>query len=235
MNLKILKYIPLIILLLSVHTIVHATEQIPDKILIENESFNLLGNPLETYFSLYPEKRPKRGIISTALWRGYIATFEILNSKLMIENIEVEFQDEKRKIILDGKSVYPFTKRVSALKEIFKDKDSLIADWYSHLLVIPKGNKLDDEWDRGYNTYAYEYYNVLQINSGTVVQERLFSYKSYIEFKNRQFEEFKKTYEYEKVFNEFLKDWKDPKTVNEFILEHIIDFTSSFLVNLDNS
>src|SRR5690554_7604266 len=55
------------------------TAQYPDKIKFKGKEYNLNSNPLEPYFEKYPDKRPKGGIMSTALWRGYVAHFEIID------------------------------------------------------------------------------------------------------------------------------------------------------------
>ena len=57
-----------------------ATAQYPDKIIYNGKEYDLHSNPLEEYFQKNPDKKPKATMISTALWRGYVATFEIKNN-----------------------------------------------------------------------------------------------------------------------------------------------------------
>ena len=59
----------LITILISVFsfTKVSATAQYPDKIFYNNKEYSLLTNPLEKYFEKNEDKRPKGGVISSAL------------------------------------------------------------------------------------------------------------------------------------------------------------------------
>ena len=71
----------------------YATAQYPDKIIFNGKEYSLHSNPLETYFEKNPDKRPKGGVISTALWRGYVATFEVRGSQLFVKDIQIEYWD----------------------------------------------------------------------------------------------------------------------------------------------
>ena len=79
-----------------------ATAQYPDKILYEGKEYGLHTNPMKSYFSKHPEKRPRGGIMSTALWRGYVATFEVKDKSLVLKDIEVQVRTETE----DGKNDY---------------------------------------------------------------------------------------------------------------------------------
>ena len=86
--------ITLFILGLSLPTIrSNATAQQPDILFYNGKKYSLYTNPLEGYFRKYPDKKPKTSIISTGNWRGYIATFEIIDSTLFLRDIEVEDDD----------------------------------------------------------------------------------------------------------------------------------------------
>ena len=58
-----------------------ATEQYSDILIYKGEEYILPVYYLEKYFEKYPDKKPN-GIISTALWRGYVAVFEIKENQL---------------------------------------------------------------------------------------------------------------------------------------------------------
>jgi hypothetical protein len=68
---------------------VFGTSQCPEKIIYNGKEYKLHSNPMETYFKKYPDKRPKGGIRSTALWRGYVATYEVKNNQLFLKDISV--------------------------------------------------------------------------------------------------------------------------------------------------
>ena len=63
-----------------------ATAQAPDKIIYKGQEYSLLVNPMEAYFDMHPERRP-RGRMSTALWRGYVATFQVRGERLVLKDI----------------------------------------------------------------------------------------------------------------------------------------------------
>ena len=67
-----------------------ATSQIPDRLLFRGEKQALFVNPLEPFFSTHQERRPKSDVVSTALWRGYVASFEFKDSTLYVSDIEIE-------------------------------------------------------------------------------------------------------------------------------------------------
>lgn len=161
---------------------VSATAQYPDKIIYHGRTYNLHTNPLEAYFGKYPDKRPKGGLMSTALWRGYIATFEIRDNQLFLRDIEVEYRDtlSKKEYDLQWKSV---------LSEVFLGGDPVKIDWFTGLLVMPYG-KLINYVHMGYGS-TYKNYILLEINEGSLQEAERFSYNEYERFKERQFAAFK--------------------------------------------
>jgi hypothetical protein len=99
-----------------------ATAQIPDRIIIKGKSYDLFTNPMEEYFDKNPEKRPY-GTISTALWRGYVATFELENNQLVLRDIEIlDSSDDSN----NGKDGWK-----SVISEIFPDKREVKVNWFN--------------------------------------------------------------------------------------------------------
>jgi hypothetical protein len=68
-----------------------ATAQAPDKIIYEEKVRALFANPLEDYYEA-GRKRPlfmiSPKILSTGNWRGYIATWEIIDGSLYLQHVE---------------------------------------------------------------------------------------------------------------------------------------------------
>jgi len=151
-------------------TTVFGTAQFPDIIIYKGKKYDLHTNPLEIYFEKYPNRRP-RGTDCTALWRGYIATFEIKDSQLYLKDIVIEVGNEYPPI---RKSVFPFIKLVKV-------------DWFTGLLVLPYG-KIVNYVHMGVSTY--EHYILLEIHNGNLTKEKQFDYREYEEFKEKQFEAF---------------------------------------------
>lgn len=194
-----------------------STIQIPDKVIHKGKEYILHTNPLEEFFRIHPEKKPDFEFTSTALWRGYVATFEIIDDKLFIKDIEVE----------NTKPDFTGNEWKSVLKDIFPDSDKIEADWFSGLLVLPYG-KINNNIYMDYSDYL-----VIEIENGKLNKEKKFTRKEFNKFKKRQFEAFKSTSEYEKG-KEQLKA-NDPKIsdriCDEFIRNSITSYTTKILVD----
>jgi hypothetical protein len=120
------------------------------------------------------------------------------------------------------------------------------------LLVLPEG-EIVNYVHMGYGS-TYELYTLLEIDSGNLKKEIKLGYEEYEEFKDKQFEAFKKTDEYEKIktetlcrFNNELEYFKeqdyddsfidafrsiiyDDEYIESFFRQFIIDYSSKILV-----
>ena len=216
-----------IALTIFLSTTVFGTSQTPDKIIYKGKEYMLYTNPLESYFEKYPDKRPEGDIMSTSLWRGYVATFEIIDNQLFIKyiNIEISTKDEK------GNDKYSWK---SVLNEVFPNQELVKIDWMTGLLVLPYG-KIVNYVHMGYAS-TYENYILLEIDKGNLKTEKSFDYEKYEEFKEKQFQAFKKTEEYEKMKADIKKDdeynWSD-KEIDSFLQIFVIEYTSKILVEED--
>ena len=200
------------------------TAQYPDKIIFNGKEYNLNSNPLESYFEKYPDKRPQGGIMSTALWRGYVAHFEIIDEQLFVIDIKIEVPDK------DSKESYPY-KWVSAFKQVFPDGEKVKIDWYTGILILPHG-KMVEYVHMGYAS-TYSKYWLLEIENGDFNEARKYKNKEFVLFKKRQFEEFQKTAEYKKLYTELKKNDEnvDEKFIKTFIADFVINYTSKFLTD----
>lgn len=199
---------------------VFATAQYPDKIIYNGKEYNLHSNPLELYFEKHPDKRPKGGIMSTALWRGYIATFEVKDNQLFLQNIEIEYQDAT------SKESYNY-KWKSVINEVFPDQKNIKIDWLTGLLVIPYG-KLVNYVHMGYGS-TYKNYILLEIDKGELKKEKQFKYKEYENFKEMQFQAFKQTDEYKKIKADLQKDGNSDEFIDSFLRNFVIQYTSKIM------
>lgn len=201
-----------------------ATAQYPDKIFYEGKEYMLHSNPMEAYFARYPDKKPKSGMRSTALWRGYIASFEIKDGQVLLKDIEimVKTPTTDKEFERGWKSV---------LKDVIQDSKPLKIDWFTGLLVLPEG-KIVDYVHMGYGS-TYEKYTLLEISAGDFKKVKSFSHEEYSAFRERQFQAFKKTDEYKNLYNEIRK--RDRSNTDEFIesflRSFITNYTSKFLVD----
>jgi hypothetical protein len=213
------KTIGLILILMSIGTVSHGTSQRPDKIIYQGKNYDLHSNPLEKYFERNPDKRPKGGR-SSNLWRGYIATFEIIDNDLFV----VDIQTLRRK---DRESESNWT---SVLKEVFPDQEKVKLDWFDGLLVIPYGEMTKFVY-MGYGS-LYEHYILLEIGQGNLNKEKRLEGADYEIFKDRQFEEFKKTNDYRRIKETLKNEMKgDSTSIDSFLKISIIEFSSKILTD----
>lgn len=176
----------LIIIVLSSNS--WSTAQISDLLIFEGEEIRLHVNPLEKFYERYPDRRLKGLPASTALWRGYIATFGFDNGELVLREMESQEWDEGRSI------------EVSIIEKAFPTKTERKLDWYSGVLVCPRG-KLVNYVHLGYAS-EFEKYTVFIVKNGKLDSYKKFTLRGYKKYKWKQFKAFKKTDEYTKVYDE---------------------------------
>lgn len=187
------------------------TQQIQDKLIYENQEFYLNRELVEEYFREFPEKRLEFTVSCTALWRGYIAEFEVKNNELYINKLDVLGD-----INFNMKSVR---------NEIFpKNK----FEWYSGLIRIDDfRGEFDSEPENG----LFEY---LEIVEGNLIQKRTYNYLELQEFKKEQYEYFLMSEEVENLYHFWRKNNEtgiiNRENVNKIILENIMDYTRKVYV-----
>jgi hypothetical protein len=202
------------------------TPQIEDKIIYNGKEYKLQTAPLfgiyymETYFKKYPDKRPKSELMSTGLHRGYVATFEVKENLLYLNDIEIE-------VYANGKN-FP-TKWKSVKNEIFPNQKLIKIDWVTGLLVLPFGKTVDCGKYYGDN-WTYENYVLLEMNKGILKRVKQFSYTNFEKFKEKQFEAFKQTDEYEKIKIDLQKKHLSDKQINSKLRNNVIEYSSKILV-----
>lgn len=211
---SIMKLIPLLILTFFVGlTSAFATAQLPDKIIYKGKKYNLHSNPLENYFQLHPNKRPNSKIIVTSMRRGYVATFKIKNGQLFLKDIKVQVSMRRKK---------------SVLKDLFPNQKNIKVDWFTGLLVIPVGEMVNPVFV-GYGS-TFEKYTLLEIDSGDFKKEKQFKLPQYEQFKEEQFQAFKKTPKYEELKSDLKKNDIPDELIDTFMKSAIIEYTSKILV-----
>jgi len=120
-----------------------ATNQQPDKMLYKGKEYFVDWFLMEPYFRKHPAKRP-RGWITSALWRGYVATSELKGKSLVLRDIEI-----------DGPSGWR-----SAKETVVPKGQVLKIDWFTGTLVL-------------YDWEAERVHTRLEIKDGQVTDERI--------------------------------------------------------------
>lgn len=219
-----MKTIILILLLSCFVQDVFATAQIPDRLIYEGKSYHLHNNPLEVYFKEHPRKRPEGEVTSTALWRGYIATFEIQDQVLVLKDLQIEVYEHQ-----EGKEEWmPNTTLKSVLKEVFPEEEAFKIDWCTEVLILPSG-KLIKYVHHAYAS-TFEEYVLLEMKGGILTQSKAFDTAGYLAFKKQQLERFKATTDYQT----YLTKWKEKydytaEEVDEVLEAGIFKYLDGFL------
>ena len=131
------------------------TAQMPERLTYKGDQLSLAEEPLGAFFKLSGSK-PPTAKSSSALWRGYIGSWEITNERLYLVGIDGRLKDGSA-LTLD--LLFPG----------FPDR--VFAHWYSGDMRIPRG-KLLNYVHAGYAS-VYEGDLILQIERGVVVSGRV--------------------------------------------------------------
>jgi|VirMetMinimDraft_7_1064189.scaffolds.fasta_scaffold30064_2 hypothetical protein len=208
-----MKIIIIILLLGCFIQDVSATAQIPDRLIYKGNTYHLHNNPLEVYFKENPRKRPEGDISSTALWRGYIATFEIKNQVLILIDLQIQVYEHQ-----EGKEAWrPNVALKSVLTEVVPEGDTFKIDWCTEVLILPSG-RLKNYVHRGYAS-TYERYVLLEMKAGVLTQSKEFDHTAYLAFKKEQSERFKKT----DAYQTYLIKWREKYDYTEEEIEEILE------------
>lgn len=186
-----------------------ATAQEPNKIIIGGKEYDLLNDPLESYFEQHPEDHPidgekiikknKKGEkilkISSGNWRGYLAYFEIKNNELYLVDLKIENPKRNKNDLI---SVYD---------KIFKEKLTQIN--YTGILTVPNGDFLSTD-NFGFSHY-YKNYILITFQDDKILKQKTIDNENYIKFKIQQFQKYQKTEEYQKEYQQYIDNWEESK------------------------
>jgi hypothetical protein len=175
------------------------TAQQGDLLTLAGKKYYIQTNPLERYFEKRPESRPRTNIISTSLWRGYVASWEIKDHKLTLTDIRVQAS-------MEGPEQDRWR---SVLSDIFPGQKEVFADWFTGGIVVPTG-KLARYVHMGYAS-EFKSYLIYWAKNGEVTKEWRGSGRAFRKFKNAQFKIFKRTEKYSKAW---LEERNDPENAD---------------------
>lgn len=131
------------------------TAQIAERLIWDGQEHALLSNPLSSYFELGGDK-PAFQSTSTALWRGYVGTWEIKGDRLYMVAL--------KGVLEDG--------REARLDTVFPGfPDRVFAHWFSGTLRVPQGKRLNYV-HMGYAS-TYERDLILTLQKGVLVGQEV--------------------------------------------------------------
>jgi hypothetical protein len=173
------------------------TPQVADKLIYNGNEYEWSGfSPAFKYFAEHNFKAPDEASRNTGNYSIFIMTYEIVDGKLFLIDVEIEVEKEMELI---DKSVF---------KNYFPNQERILMDFHSNIQVIPYGEMIDmtkDDW----TDVHFENYLVFEIENGIVNKELDLTYKKFEKFKKRQFKKFKKTAEYKKAIKSAENDLKE--------------------------
>lgn len=116
-----------------------STEQVHDKVIVEGETWEMPASPLLSLdskeYEAFNELMGERDFISTAVYRGYVATWHATKKGLYLDKVEVlQSNGQMKEMDMD--------KLMKVLKK-HKHKGMIRAEWVSGLVKIRRGN---DNW-----------------------------------------------------------------------------------------
>ncbi len=136
------------------------TAQFGERLNYDGQEMSMCTEPLGDYFALggvNPGFGQEWPLDCTALWRGYIGTWEVLGDRLYLVAIH--------KLVLNG----PGT---NFLETVFPGyPDRVFAHWYSGTLRIPQGNTLKYV-HMGYQS-TYERDMLIDVERGVIGEVRI--------------------------------------------------------------
>ncbi len=129
------------------------TAQMGERLIYQGREVSMCTEPLNDYFALGGE-RPDFSAPHTALWRGYIGTWEILDDRLYLIELAGQLENGAEATLATLFSDYP---------------QRVFAHWYSGTLRVPEG-KVIEYVHAGYGS-NYERDRFIKIEKGIVVDK----------------------------------------------------------------
>lgn len=206
------------------------TEQMKDTLIFNGNKHPLSVFLLEPFFVKNPELNPSLKNdtpITTALWRGYVATFEIKDNDLYI----IDIQLLKRTFLENNNIVHEW---IPVFKDVFPDGLPKKINWYSGIIITPYGEIIDR------NNLSYERYLLFEIKKGHIHKMRDYNHEEFIRFKEKQLSEFKKTKDYKRVSKKLKRsnkklakelNLKGNFSIDNYLFQFLFDYTSKFLTD----
>jgi hypothetical protein len=127
------------------------TAQIGEKLIFEGREVSMCSEPLGDFFAL-GGNHPGFQFNCTALWRGYVGTWEIANDRLYMVGLTGTLKDGSEARLETLFPGYP---------------DRVFAHWYSGTLRIPEGKQVEYV-HMGYAS-TYERDRFLKIEKGVAI------------------------------------------------------------------
>lgn len=163
----------------ALSSVVHATAQFPDVIVLDGKRHALNTNPLDAHLAKVKWTPPEEAQMSSANWRRYIATWKVEGARLVLQDVTI-------RVAVEGAEA---TRSIRT--DLFPGRATVVADWYSGALIVPDGEMINYV-HIGYGS-DYDHYRILRIASGRVLDDRSMTGTEFQAYKAAKFADFMKT------------------------------------------
>ncbi len=177
---------------------VKATAQLSDLLIVKGKEFALNTNPLEAALQKKQWTPPANAVITSANWRGYLATWEIRDDKLFLKDVTITVSDPKEERGMTRKRI---------TGDLYPGAAEVFADWYTGALIVPDG-EMTRYVHMGYGS-SFDHYQVFRVHAGKVVEHLSMTGAEFEAYKERKFAAFRKTDAYVKAYADFRKEAPD--------------------------
>lgn len=131
------------------------TAQFSEHLRYQGEDLAMFTNPLNDYFAMGGFS-PRFAANCTALWRGYVGSWEVIDDRLYLIGLKGELEDGTE----------------ASLASVFPDfPNRVFAHWFSGTIRIPQGKRLEYV-HMGYGS-TFERDLLLDVERGVVVNTRI--------------------------------------------------------------
>ncbi len=203
-----------------VHSLVAQTYH-PDKIIIDGITADYRYHHMETYFNYYPLKRPVINKDSTIISRGYIAEYEIVNQQLYLRDLKTPLNGNYQHLVSNTQNI--LTENGTPLK----------LHWIDGLFDVGLGSPnypdLKDTLNPVYNSYY-----VFEIKRGLIKNTHIFTYKQYKAYKDYQWERFRYSPEYGKIYHKLQQSNMDPTAIQAHMYNNVLFYSKQNFLKKSN-
>lgn len=195
---KVLASVLMVCLAMAIAPAVKATAQVSDLLIVEGKEFALNTNPLQAELQKKQWTPPANAMISSANWRGYLATWEIKDGKLFLKDVTIAISDPKDEHGAISKSI---------TGDLYPGATEVFADWYTGALIVPDG-EMTRYVHMGYGS-SFDHYQVFRVHAGKIVEHLSMTDAEFEAYKEKKFAAFRKTDAYAKAYADFRKEAPD--------------------------
>lgn len=180
-----------LLLLMLLSSFTFATSQDPDVLILDGKTYDLYANPLESYYGegWRPAFWFAPNTVNSGNWRGYVATWEIINDSLYLTKINSWFCNKRIRTRSGCRRV--------TLRDLFGVKvvnGRVAATWSYDELRVPDGKEIEYV-HMGYGS-VYERDIIFGVDAGKILKREVIdntkgTLPSNLELQKRELEKLK--------------------------------------------